>query len=449
MAGIRGIARRLSWGLADQAVSSLTNFMVGVYVAHELGVAGFGVFTLAWVTYGVVLNLSRGLTTDPLVVRFSGVSNEQWSTATARSAGTALTVGAGFGVLSVLAGLAMGGAVGTAFVALGIVTPALLLQDSWRFAFFANGQGHRAVLNDLLWTVAMIPLLLVAAQHGDVAGFVLAWGGAALFAGVGGWLQTGIRPRPRQARQWLRQHRDLGTRYMVENSANSGAGQLRMYGVAAIVNVGAVGAIRGAELLLAPFMTLLMGLNLVTVPEAARVLRRSPHRLERFCVVLGGTQAVAALGWGLALLFLVPESVGQFVLNDVWDFAAPLILPVSVSLAAAGVIAGAAAGLRALGAARRSLRAQLISSAGYLGGGLAGALIAGSALGASWGSTILLWCGAVLWWLQLRAGLRDHAAEQQKEPGTVARHQAETDSAENGGAENSVAQDLADKIVKK
>jgi O-antigen/teichoic acid export membrane protein len=427
--GIRGIVRRLTWGLADQAVSSLTNFVVGVYVAHELGVAGFGVFTLAWVTYGVVLNLSRGLTTDPLVVRFSGVATDRWRSATSRSGGTAITVGVCFGVLSVLAGIGLGGEVGSAFIALGFVTPALLLQDSWRFAFFANGQGHRAVLNDLLWTAAMIPLLLLAAKNGHVSGFVLAWGGAALFAGVGGWLQTGIRPRPRETRLWVREHRDLGARYMMENSANSGAGQLRMYGVAAIVDVGAVGAIRGAELLLAPFMTLLMGLNLVTVPEAARVLRRSPGKLERFCAVLGGTQAIAALGWGLALLLLIPESVGQFVLNEVWDFASPLILPVSVSLAAAGVIAGAAAGLRALGAARRSLRAQLVSSAGYLGGGIAGAFL-GGALGASWGSTILLWCGAVFWWLQLRAGLRDHAAELEKEPAVAVRPQDDLDSQE-------------------
>lgn len=38
----------------------------------------FGVFSLAWVTYGVVLNVSRGLATDPLVVRFSGVPGASW-----------------------------------------------------------------------------------------------------------------------------------------------------------------------------------------------------------------------------------------------------------------------------------------------------------------------------------------------------------------------------------
>src|SRR5439155_4829421 len=68
---LKATAGRLSWGLVDQAVSSLTNFAVGIYVARSLGVTAFGIFSVAWVTYGVVLNISRGLATDPLVVRFS------------------------------------------------------------------------------------------------------------------------------------------------------------------------------------------------------------------------------------------------------------------------------------------------------------------------------------------------------------------------------------------
>ena len=47
----RAFAGRLSWGLADQAASSLSNFVVGVYVARSLGLTAFGVFSLAWVTY--------------------------------------------------------------------------------------------------------------------------------------------------------------------------------------------------------------------------------------------------------------------------------------------------------------------------------------------------------------------------------------------------------------
>ena len=54
---LRGHAiRRLSWGLADQAVSSLTNFAVSMYVIRTLGAAQFGAFSLAYVTYGFTLN---------------------------------------------------------------------------------------------------------------------------------------------------------------------------------------------------------------------------------------------------------------------------------------------------------------------------------------------------------------------------------------------------------
>ncbi|MFD9608092.1 hypothetical protein ACFWWS_01850 [Streptomyces sp. NPDC059083] len=402
----RAVAGRLSWGLADQAASSISNFAVGIYVARSLGLTAFGVFSLAWVTYGVVLNVSRGLATDPLVVRFSGVPAASWRGAVARSSGTALGVGAALGAASLLFGLAVGGSVGTAFACLGVVLPGLLLQDAWRFAFFAAGAGRKAFVNDMVWAVALVPAMVVAARVGSVAAFVLAWGVSAAVAAAYGWFQSGIRPRPGGAGAWLREHRDLGSRYLVENVTNSGASQLRAYGLGAIVGVGAVGVVRGAELLLGPFLAVLMGLSLVTVAEAARVLRRAPHRLGSFCLLLGGGQAVAALLWGGALL-LVPDRAGTFVLGDVWSAASALIVPVTLGVAGAGLGTGAAAGLRALGAARRSLRSQLIASACYVTGGLGGAAAAGT-VGSAWGVAAATLCSSAVWWLQLRSALREH-----------------------------------------
>ncbi|MER7488983.1 hypothetical protein ABTY20_24350 [Streptomyces sp. NPDC126497] len=402
----RGVLGRLSWGLADQAASSMSNFVVGVYVARSLGVTAFGVFGLAWVTYGVVLNVSRGLATDPLVVRFSGVPEASWREAVARSSGTALGVGAVIGAVSVGAGLALGGRVGTAFACLGVVLPGLLLQDVWRFAFFAAGTGRKAFVNDVVWGVALVPAMAAAARVGSVSAYLLAWGGSAAVAAAYGCLQSGIRPRPSGARAWVREHRDLGYRYLVENVSNSGASQLRAYGLGVIVGVGAVGVIRGAELLLGPFLALLMGLSLVTVAEAARVLRRAPHRLGGFCLLLGGGQAVAALLWGGALL-LVPDRLGEAVLGGVWAAAAELVVPVTLGVAGAGLGTGAAAGLRALGAARRSLRSQLIASACYVTGGLGGAAVAGTA-GSAWGVAAATVCSSAVWWLQLRSALREH-----------------------------------------
>ncbi|MFD8080769.1 hypothetical protein ACFV4F_03605 [Kitasatospora sp. NPDC059722] len=402
----RGVLGRVSWGLADQAVTSMINFAVGIYVARELGVHAFGVFSLAWLTYGVVLNVSRGLATDPLMVRFSGVPEATWRAGAARSSGAALAVGATLGAVCLLVGLGLGGDVGPAFASLGAALPALLLQDARRFAFFAAGTGRKAFANDLVQGIALVPAMVVAARVGTVPAFLLAWGAAAAAAAGYGFLQSGVRPRVTEARGWLREQRDLGSRYLVENVSLSGAGQLRAYGLGAIVGVGAVGAVRGAELLQGPFLALLMGLSLVTVAEAARVLRRTPERLGRFCFLLGGGQAGAALLWGSALL-LMPDRAGQFVLGDVWHSASQLILPATLGVAGAGLGSGAAAGLRALAAARRSLRCQLFASACYLGGGLGGAAAAGT-VGSAWGVAGATACGAAVWWLQLRAALREH-----------------------------------------
>ncbi|MFS8197675.1 hypothetical protein ACLVWQ_03210 [Streptomyces sp. CWNU-52B] len=401
----RAVVGRLSWGLADQAASSMTNFAVGIYVARSLGLTAFGVFSLAWLTYGVVLNVARGLATDPLVVRFSGVPDASWRTAAARSSGAALGVGVVLGTVCLLVGLGLGGRVGPAFLCLGLVLPGLLLQDAWRFAFFAAGAGRKAFVNDLVWGVALVPAMVVAARVGSVAAFVLAWGVSAAVAAGYGCLQSGIRPRPALARGWLREQRDLGYRYLVENVSLSGASQLRAYGLGAIVGVGAVGAVRGAELLLGPFLAILMGLSLVTVAEAARVLRRAPRQLGRFCLLLGGGQGAAALLWGAALL-LMPDRAGELVLGDVWHSAAQLIVPAALGVAGAGLGSGAAAGLRALAAARRSLRCQLFASVCYVGGGLGGAAVAGT-VGSAWGVAAATACGSAVWWLQLRSALRE------------------------------------------
>lgn len=408
---MRAMARRLSWGLADQAVSSLTNFAVGIYVARSLGLIAFGIFSVAWVTYGVVLNVSRGLATDPLMVRYSGVGDGAWRDAIARSSGTALRVGLIAGVLCVLAGLGVGalgvgGQLGAAFVALGVVLPPLMLQDSWRFAFFAAGRGRKAFVNDAVWAAALVPALFLAARDGGVVACVLAWGLAGAVAAGYGCVQAGVLPRTGRAPSWLREHRDLGPRYLIENVSLSGASQLRMYGLGAIAGLAAVGIVRGAELLMGPFLAVLMGLSLVTVAEAARVLRRSPHRLRLFCLLLGTGQAAAAVLWGVALLVLLADGVGEFVLGDVWAHSAALIVPATLAVAGASLGTGATAGLRALGAARRSLRAQLIASAAYVTGGLVGAAV-GGALGSAWGVAAATLSGAAVWWYQLHRGLRE------------------------------------------
>ena len=408
----RKAGRRLGWGVADQAVSSLTNFAVIIYVARTLPAAQFGAFSLAYVTYSFALNASRGLATDPLMVRFSGADLPAWRRAVASSSGTAAVVGLASGTCVLAVGALLGGTTRAAFVALGLTLPGLLLQDSWRYAFFAIGRGSRAFLNDTVWALALLPalVLLKMTGHANVFWFVFAWGAAAAVGAAVGPLQARVVPRLSAAWAWVSQHRDLGPRYLAENTSNSGAGQLRTYGIGLILGLAAVGYVQAATTLMGPFLVVFMGMSLVTVPEAARVLRRSPRHLRLFCLLVGGGLAVAGLAWGVVLLVALPRGFGDWLLGPIWRPAYPLVLPLTISVVGACFAMGASAGLHALGAAKRSLRAMILASAAYLACGLVGA-VAGGAVGTVRGAAVATWTGALLWWWQLRVALRESRNE--------------------------------------
>jgi O-antigen/teichoic acid export membrane protein/capsular polysaccharide biosynthesis protein len=403
------MATRFSWGLADQGMSSLSNAFVSFYIARELGATKFGAFSLAYVTYSFALNASRGLATDPFLVRYSHADSGTWRRAVANCTGTAVVVGLVAGFLALIAAEALTGTTRLAFLALGIALPLLMLQDSWRYSFFAAGRGQQAFLNDTIWTVALFPALAILrfTHHDDVFSFILAWGLAAAVAALAGPFQARVVPSPSGAVHWLSKNRDLGPRYLAENTSNAGASQLRTYGIGIIAGLAAVGYVQEAGLLMGPFLVVFMGISAVTVPEASRIVRRSPRYLLLYCLLVGGGLAVLALAWCGLLVVALPRGLGNLLLGNHWRPTADLVLPVTLGVMGACLTVGATAGLHALGAARRSLRAMVFASLLYLGCGLLGAL-QGGALGTTRGVALATWIGALLWWRQLRVAMREH-----------------------------------------
>jgi O-antigen/teichoic acid export membrane protein len=405
---VRQASRRLTWGVADQAMGALTNFLLSIYIARTLGAAQFGAFALAYVTYGFAINASRGLSVEPLLIRFSGTDLQTWRRAAAGATGTALLVGLAAGACALAAGLLVGGTTGLAFLALGLTLPGLMLQDSWRHSFFALGRAHHAFINDAIWAAVQIPLVafLKVSGHASVFWFVLAWGVAASVAAAIGPLQAGVLPNLAGARQWLSRHRDLGPRYLAENTGGNVADSLRSYTLSYILGLSAVGYIQAAGTLLGPFKIIYYGISLITIPEAARLLRRSPQRLPQLCAAISAGLLLLALVWGAALLVALPRGLGHLVLGSIWRPTYPLVLPATVAVMSMCANTGPFVGLHALGAARRSLRAAIIGSVLIVSCALVGAVTAGTlgtmryAAGASWVGTL------VVWW-QFRQALRD------------------------------------------
>ena len=397
------VGRRVGWGIADQTASSLTNFALGIVVASQTTTASFGAFSLAFVTYLLVLNVGRAIVTLPLMIRYSGLDAGVPHDAVRAGSGTGLAVGVASGVVCVGVGIVVGGPFGAALFGLGIGLPGLILQDTWRFAFFAGGRDRSAFVNDIVWVAVLVPAFAVLIANGarDAMPFIVAWGGAASVAAGAGVVQSGVIPDPTRAMAWVRRHSDFIPQFTLETGARMGSSQLTYYVIGLVGGLVVVGAIRAGELVLGAFNVLFQGIHLIALPEGARLLRQSRGDLVRWAILLSAVLSAAAAAFGIACL-LIPDWAGQAALGESWT-PARMVLPVLVlSLVGYVVASGAGVGLRALGAANRLLRVSVLTSMVTLAAGFAGVQL-GAAAGAAWGLAVGSWFGAVISWVEFRS----------------------------------------------
>jgi O-antigen/teichoic acid export membrane protein len=399
---------RAAWTLADQALSSLTNFGLAILVAGSVSAAAFGAFSIALLTFSFIIGINRATISDPLMIRFSAASPERLAFAVRQAAGTALTLGLASGALCALVGLLLADDARTALVALGLALPGLLVQDTWRYGFFAAGRPAAATVNDLVWAVVQFGLVgvLLVTGTGSVLLFTLAWGGAALAAGVVGCLQLGTLPDPSQARRYFEESRHLSVRMGVDFVLNMGAVNLATYLVGAIVGLAGVGGLRAAQTLLGPLQLLFSGLSSFVLPVFSK---RVAHggRIRSLAlmtaVVAGGVSTL----WVLVLVFL-PRELGVALLGDSWDGARSVMVASGVVSISVAVAMGASLGLKALSRPDYLLRVTLVQAPLIVLLGAYGALSHGAA-GAAVGFAIAQAVGAALSWVVFVAAERPGA----------------------------------------
>jgi O-antigen/teichoic acid export membrane protein len=391
--------------VGDQALSSLTNFVLGVLVARSVSAFDFGAFSIAFTSYFMMLGVSRALATEPFVVRFPGLPDEEWRRGVRAASGSALAVGIALGVVTVAIGLLISGSLGTALLILGVLLPGLLLQDCWRFVFFAHRRGASAFFNDLLWAVVLLPsvAILSAVGQASVASLMLAWGAAAAAGAVFGIAQSRAMPQPLQIIPWLREQRDLAPRFFGEFAVRTAGGQLGTYGIGAVVGLAAVGALRAGDMLLGPINILSLAIGMAGVPEAVRLARTNLVRFRSAAVLLSAAMVAVVVVWG-GISLLLPASVGTQILGPSWAGARTLLLPLVIAQAGAAALAGPATGLRALAAAQRTLRLRVVLSVVTLVVTIASAAI-GGVVAAAWTIAVMACMGATLWWIEFHREL--------------------------------------------
>ncbi len=405
------LVRRMSIGVVDQLLSSGSNFIALLFGARYLDASEFGRFSLALLSYTVVLGIARALCSESLLVRPGEHAGER-RRRSGLATGSACWVGIGAGMAFGAAAAFSSGSLVLSLLILAAVMPGLLVQDTLRYAAFSRSEPGAALASDSIWFVGQVACFmgLIARGHTTPAAMLLAWSMPGVFAGLVQAMHEHTVPVVQHGIRWILGNRDLSIRYAMDYLTGAGAAQVGAYCLVVVAGVAAIGSIRGAQTLFGPANVLVTGITIVLVPEGRRAVQRSTRSLTVLCV--GATALFAA---GAAVMFavylaLTPDQ-GRVLLGSTWRSARAVIVPIGIAAVAGGMVAGAIAGLRSLSAARELLRIRLLTIPTTLALPIGGAVLS-DARGLAWGIAASVLWNVVWYWAGYLRALRTYDPEK-------------------------------------
>ncbi|MFE6973329.1 hypothetical protein [Streptomyces sp. NPDC057682] len=392
--------------VADQGVTALTNILVLVVAARLSTVADFARFSAVYLVFTVLLGISGAYTGQPLVLH-RGQDPATRGACRSAVAFTLLAAAAAGGTLAAVCAL-LPGETATALTVLGLVLPAVLGQDTARYAFATLHAQHLALTADALRLVCVLGALSVQPHGAPAARLVLVWGLSALPALLLSLALlrhrtagTPVRLRPLLGRG------HLGRRFVVEFGVGNASSQLSVLGLGAVGNPLVVGALRGATTLFGPLNVLFTSATGFGPPLLGRLA--GPRRQVRATAALAAVLALTAAGWA-TVLALLPSSAGRHLLGDTWPAASALLPATGSQYAAMAVGTCGLLALRLLDP-RTTLSIQVVFSLAAVGF-LIGGYLTGGIMGAAWGLCLGSVCKAVATWTRVARLTRRGAPER-------------------------------------
>ncbi len=386
--------RRLRTITVDQAISSASNVLVSILAARTLGVSDFGWFGLVLITYVATQGAARALVGEPLLVRPAEAESRP-----GEAIGTGLVLSAGIAALVVAAGLVTSLAqrdLGLGLVALGAFIPLIFLQDLGRYLAFATHRPGRALVLDLTWLGLLVVAVgaVLASGSQSLVLFVVAWAGSGAVAGL--LTPVPYRHSPiRLGLGWLRETWPFSWRYALSFASMQAASLGASVAIVGIAGSRALGAVRGALLLLGPFTQLQAASIAAGVAEVSRMETGAAavaRHVRRTTTLTAGVAVANAV-----VLLLLPDVLGRLVLGATWAPTERLLWPACVQMVMLGLISGVRSALLGLRAVRTTTTLDIAGTAITLGLTVVGAFVNGS-LGAFWflaaGQAVV----AIMWW---------------------------------------------------
>ncbi|MCU1344437.1 MAG: hypothetical protein JWL70_703, partial [Acidimicrobiia bacterium] len=150
--------------MADQAVSSGSNFVVGAMVAGA-GLRSLGGYGLSFTVWLLLLLAHRAVLTEPLLLRYRPDDRQRMG----RGVGADVLLGIGGAALVAVLGaiaLALGNnTFGSPLLWLAPCIPLLMLQDFWRAMAFKQQLPAVALINDAVFAVVQLAVLAAVAWY--------------------------------------------------------------------------------------------------------------------------------------------------------------------------------------------------------------------------------------------------------------------------------------------
>lgn len=348
-------------GVVDQGLSSLTNLAAVLAAAATLSVTEFGIFAAVYAAYLIASGASQALVSQDLVLAFG----DEPDMAQRMIAAMAFT--ACFSAVPVAALLVSGfllDGLGPSLIALALLTPFLLVQDTIRFGCSILGSMRLAVVLDAVWGALLIAGVWTVSSLLDVPRsslmLTLLWGAAGAVSGILGVLLI-VRHLPRSGPLNLRDEylrRDfLGLRFLVEFLAVRGSSQALALILGALAGIAATGALRGATTLFGPLTMLLLAASTFAIPVI-----RSQDRAHQDRILISLATGLALLAGAMTVAFLaIPDTWGERLLGQTWAIAEPLILPVGLQVMALALSSMGYTALR-MSAPTKTLSLRLIGA---------------------------------------------------------------------------------------
>jgi O-antigen/teichoic acid export membrane protein len=381
--------------VADQCVSSGSNFLIAVLIAQNVTTRTFGIYAILASLYWFALGGSRALVGEPLLIlRRSLAASDHLVDRKAAGAGLLIGVIVGAPLLPL-------GAISDlrSFAVLSIGMPILLWQDTMRYALFAQSRPGLPLVADTVWLVteAGIGAALLSRHVSSLSLWIAVWAGSALLSGLVLLAIARIAPQFAGIRTLARTAGRTSTQMFGDFFFTVGAQQVVVFALPLVSSLSVLGALKAAQVAIGPLSVLVTAAAVLAIPRIAAASERG-----RFDTAIRYGWEVAGLLFFVGIAYLVvaisvPTSWGMHLFNESWATGSRLIGFIALQFALIGVIQGSAVVLRGTRNTRTSLVVRICVTPGNIALPLIGAYVDGTrGLGIALVASALI--AAIVWW---------------------------------------------------